>query len=135
METFYDIFDYQGEGYKTLLNFEEWRVAGLRHAERFEKNNFYRIERHLKTDEVFLLLKGEAYLIAGDDQEIPGTVEIIKMEYGEVYNIRKNVWHHIVTTKDAFVFIVENSNTSLENSEYFELPEQEKSEIKLKIEL
>jgi ureidoglycolate hydrolase len=133
MESYYDIFDFQGEGYKSLLNFETWRVAGLRYSERFDKNNFFRLERHFLTDEVFILLKGEAYLIVGNNQKIPQYIEVIKMEKEKVYNIRKIVWHHILTTKDAYTLIVENSNTSLENSEYYVVTESEMFNIKAKV--
>jgi len=126
---FYEVFNYQGAGYKTLHIFESWRVAGLRYAPNFEKENFYRIERHLKTDEVFVLLQGEAYLIVGDDKKVPECISAIKMEIGKVYNIKKNVWHHILTNKDANVFIAENSDTSPENSEYYEVTKEQKQGI------
>ena len=90
METFYDVFHYKGEGYKTLLNFEAWKIAALRYAERFEKNNFYRVERHFETDEVFVLLEGDAYLIVSDNEDIPKVIDVINMEKGKVYNIRIN---------------------------------------------
>jgi len=129
MGNFYDVFDFQGEGYKPLLNFESWRIAGLRYAQGFEKENFYRVERHFKTDEVFVLLEGEAYLIVGDDQKPPESICVLKMEKGKVYNIRKNIWHHILTNKDANVLIVENSDTSPVNGEYYEVTQEQKQGI------
>ena len=132
---FYDVFDYHGEGYKPLLDFEAWRIAGLRYAERFGKDHFYRVERHCQTDEVFLLLQGDAYLIIGDDQLAPQFLNALKMEKGKVYNIRKNVWHHILTTKDAYIFIVENSNTSLDNSGYYEVTQEQRQAIMVQVDI
>lgn len=129
MSDFYDVFDYQGYGYKTLHIFEDWRVAGLRYAQIFEIENFYRVERHLKTDEIFVLLQGDAYLIIGDTQNVAKELSVVEMECGKFYNIKRSVWHHIVTSKDANVLIVENSNTSPDNSEYFEVTEEQKQKI------
>ena len=39
------------------------------------------------------------------------------MEPMVVYNIPKGEWHHITVSRDATVLVVENANTSKENSE------------------
>ena len=106
-----EIHEYKGEGYKPLVDFESWRVAVLRYAEVFTEVKV--VERHLETDEVFVLLEGEATLIT---EEADGLREW-KMERGKIYNVLKGVWHHIIVTPDANVLIVENRNTSTENSE------------------
>ena len=54
-----DIIQYHGEGYKAMLYYDSWRVAFLRYAERFDKEHIQKLERHLLTDEVFVLLKGK----------------------------------------------------------------------------
>ena len=43
------------------------------------------------------------------------------MENGIVYNVPKCEWHHIVVSEDALVMVVENSDTSKENTEKVEL--------------
>ena len=109
-----EIHEYNGEGYLPLVDFEGWRVAILRHN--YEFASLTRIERHLETDEVFVLLSGNATLITKKSAESDATEEL-EMEQGKVYNVPKGVWHHIVVTPDANVLIVENSNTCDENSE------------------
>lgn len=39
------------------------------------------------------------------------------MEPYKVYNVKKGLWHHIVVSEDASVLIVENCDTTDENSE------------------
>ena len=39
------------------------------------------------------------------------------MEMCTIYNVRKAAWHHIVVSEDATVLVVENSNTSRDNTE------------------
>lgn len=84
-----------------------WKVAYLGYCERFSK--FGELERHLHTDEVFVLLRGSAILY--------GETEQTQMQPGVVYHVPKGEWHHIVVSEDAAVLVVENSNTSAENTE------------------
>jgi len=106
-----EIHEYKGAGYKPLVDYGSWRVAVLRYDEWF--TGLKGLERHLETDEVFVLLEGEATLIT---EEADGIREW-KMERGKIYNVLKGVWHHIVVTPEANVLIVENRDTSAENSE------------------
>lgn len=107
-----EILEYNGEGYNRTMNFETWRVAILNYCERVDEDHFTRMERHLLTDEVFVLLHGSATLVVGESRQR------YKMEEGKIYNVKKGIWHHIFLSKDAKVLIVENHNTGLENTEY-----------------
>ena len=111
-----DIIDYEGKDYKPAMVFESWRVAFLNYGESFDK--IMKLERHMVTDEVFMLLEGEATLIIGLEKTA------VPMEKHKIYNVRKGIWHNIKVSEDAKVFIVENDNTTRENTEYvtFEEP-------------
>ena len=53
-----DILEYEGSGYKRLVNNGKWTFAGLNWAPRFDENNLADLERHNLTDEgkgMFLL--------------------------------------------------------------------------------
>ncbi len=73
------------------------------------------MERHLETDEVFVLLFGTASLVVGDDKKI------YDLEPGKIYNVKRGVWHQVFIDKGSKVLIVENSDTTRENSEYKEI--------------
>jgi len=100
-------YGFNGEDFKSVLEFESWKIGLLRYSERFSE--FTRLERHLLTDEAFILLEGQATLYTDTEEEI--------MQTGIVYNIPKGVWHHIVVSRDATVMVVENANTSSDNTE------------------
>jgi len=110
-----DVIRYEGEGYKPMVDFESWRVAYIRYAQRFDRANIKRLERHLLTDEIFVLLKGTATLIMGEE------MEECPMDPGVICNVRKGVWHGIYVSRDALVLIVENANTGIANTEYREI--------------
>ena len=105
-----EIKEYTGEGYRPTHAFGEWRVAFLNYADRFE--HITRLERHMLTDEVFVLLCGSAELWIGEERTR------VPMEPYKIYNVQKAVWHNIHVSPDAKVLIVENDNTTIENSEY-----------------
>jgi len=105
-----EIFSYEGNGYNATMNFETWRVAFLNFAERFDVID--KLERHLLTDEVFVLLEGKAALFIGEE------ATPVHMEPGKIYNVKQGVWHNVKVTQDAKLLIVENHNTGKDNSEY-----------------
>lgn len=107
-----DIFEYKGEDFRAVLESGEWKIGLLRYSERF--SSFKVLERHLLTDEVFVLLKGKAKLFIKDEND--NTLEY-KLKKQSVYNVKKGVWHHIKVSKNATVLVVENRNTSKENTE------------------
>ena len=106
------ILNYSGEGYRTAFRYGSWRVAFLNWAPRFTREGMTYLERHTDTDEIFVLLSGEASLLMGDK------AEAIPMHPGQLYAVQKNAWHNILVSRDAQVLIVENENTGPENTEY-----------------
>lgn len=105
------IFDYEGSDFKAVMQSGSWTIGLLKYSERFSE---YKVmERHNKTDEVFVLLEGTATLYVENDSVV--------MEKSKVYNVEKGEWHHIVVSPDATVLIVENSDTSAENTDKKEI--------------
>ena len=113
-----EIFEYEGEGYNRTMNYGAWRVAIANFGAHFDRDRYEYLERHMLTDEVFVLLSGEATLVTG--KEFLET----KLETGKIYNVKKGAWHALLMERDAKVLIVENEDTSRENSEYFYFKEK-----------
>ena len=118
-----EIHSYEGDGYKSMVFYEGWRVAFLKHADRFDKDLVEKMERHMLTDEVFVLLEGEGFLIIGEDDRV------CPMEKNKLYNVKKAVWHAVCVSDDALVLIVENADTGLPNTEYRELSADWKKQL------
>ena len=107
-----EIYEHNGRGYDATMHFESWRVALANFGDNFDRERYSYVERHLETDEVFVLLSGNAVLVSGADRaEMP-------MEMGKIYNVKRGAWHALLMEEDAKVLIVENHNTSRENTEY-----------------
>ena len=110
IDTGIEILTYEGEGFSKVMSFEGWRVAVINYSERFEEKNLSMLERHLYTDEVFVLLEGSAILVSDRDR--------YQMKKNTIYTVKKGVWHAISLEPDSKVLIVENADTGKENSEY-----------------
>ena len=107
-------YTYNGEDFKTVMTYDGWKIGILRNSERFSSIS-HLWERHHLTDEAFVLLEGSAVLYASNDD---GEVEKLEMQPCTVYNIPKDIWHHIIVAdENTTVLVVENSNTSKSNTE------------------
>lgn len=119
IEKLIEIKEYNGRGYQPMVAFERWRVALLNYDQIFEKENIPHMEKHLLTDEVFVLLNGEAILYIADGDDQPEGYQCIPMEPNKLYNIRQGVWHNIEVAPGSQILIVENDDVSRENSRYY----------------
>ena len=117
-ETLLEIRNWHGQGYKPLIDFGQWRVAILRYLEALQADRIDSMERHVETDEVFVLVQGRGILmIGGRGAKIDG-IRAQVMQTGEIYNVKRSVWHTILLTRDASVLIVENADTGKANTEF-----------------
>ena len=103
---------YGGEGFRPLLVRPGWQVAQLNDRADLHADTVGKVERHDATDEVFLLVKGAATLIAAEESSGGGLAfECVAMAQGVTYTISKGLWHTIVTTPGMQVMIVERDGT------------------------
>ncbi len=111
-----DIIKIQQQGYTPLVAYEAWRVAVLRYCLDVRVDQLVTMQRHLKTDEVFVLMEGNCVLFTGGDGERPEEIEWVKMEKNQLYNVKKGVWHTHALDEEGSVLIIENEDTSDDNS-------------------
>lgn len=123
-----EIHAHDGEGFKPLVSFGDWRVAILRFLDDLQPERIDSMERHTETDEVFVLLCGQGVLILGGNRaQVEGICPQV-MEIGKIYNVKRNAWHTILLSRNASVLLVENDDTGDHNSEYSGLsPEHRRS--------
>ncbi len=117
-----------GNGFDAMHTFEGWKVAFITSAAQYgDLADLKIVKRHTQTDEVFVLVSGEATIFTGDGEE---RLTRTPMEKGKLYNVKKNTWHHVQASKDALIVVVENDGTSKENTETKTLTVEEIKEIK-----
>jgi len=127
----YEIFEHNDLGYQTLMHYGNWRVAILNYIDDCSIDNLVYFEAHHYNDEGFILLEGEAKLIFADIKENK-IVDIsrINLEKNKVYNVKKDVYHTQVLSKDAKIILVEEKDTGDATSSKFYLNKVEIEKIK-----
>ncbi len=127
-----DILKYEKDGYKPLVDYNDWRVAILNYADFMKKENLKFFERHMETDEVFVLLSGKAYLVHAGNNKFPQKYKAIKMEKNLIYNVKIATWHLTIMSPNSKILIVENRDTNQHNSEYSYLTHEDIKKIEVK---
>ena len=107
---------YDEKGYKSLVFFENWRVALMNDGPKTNLEGLSYFQKHDETDEVFVLLEGRCVLLMAGFGENPGEISAVDMEPGSMYNVKKGAWHTHYFAPNTKVVIVENADTVPENS-------------------
>ena len=115
------VFERKEPGFGTVVICEGWKVAVFNSDTIWKEEKIAYLQKHEKSDEDFILLKGVCTLLLSDE-EIPTKVYGVKMEQGKVYNVPKGVWHSHVLKDGTSVIVVENSDTTPENSPKIPIP-------------
>jgi len=128
-EQILEIRDFKGEGYQPLVDYGTWRVAILRFLDELEPERLNSMERHLETDEVFVLTNGKGVLLMGGNGKTVDGIYPQVMESGKIYNVKRGAWHSVLLSRDASVVITENRDTDKNNSEYTNLSAEQRKVI------
>ena len=128
-ENLLEIHRHDGPSYRPLVDFESWRVAILNFSEDLLPTNLTRMQRHNETDEVFVLLAGQCILFVGEGRESVARIHAQPLEPGKIYNVKKGVWHTHTLSTDAKVLVVENRDTTYDNSPFTLLTEMQHRDL------
>ena len=109
-----------------LVFSHDWQVALLNWEPIFDLDEADQVERHNQTDEVFVLVKGQAVLFT---ITVDGEMNVVEMRPNVVYNVLQGCWHNLISTRDATWIIVENRDTHLGDGEFRRLTEDEMASL------
>jgi len=129
IETYYT----NENGYHPFFIREHWQVAQLNYLPHLSFTTIEGLDMHQHTDEIFVLTRGQAVLIAGSIENDKVSFECIMMKPGVTYNIPVNTWHNIAMDESAEMTIVERSNTHLGDFHYYPLCEADRENLKNQI--
>ena len=116
-------------GYNPYLIGPKWQVAQLNYQPDLAPHAIKKIDIHHNTDETFLLMAGQAVLIAAEIQQNSILFEVINMKPKVLYNIPRGCWHNVALSTDAEVLITEDANTHLGDYEFHYLKEKDQKEL------
>ncbi len=125
-----EIREFTGVGYRPVIDFGAWRVAILNYIDEIHPARLEVMERHNESDEVFVLIKGQVLLFLGEGDSRVDKVHVQALEPGKIYNVKQSIWHTVVLSPDGSVLIVENQDTSRDNSNYVPLEPEQRRQIR-----
>lgn len=121
-----DIFTYTEPGIATAYLNEKWTVCIKNFRPKNSIENIARLEIHHETDQQYLLLRGNCSLAVAEPKDGILDVQVVRMEVGKVYNIRRETWFNTICEPGARMLYIQDANTTMENSELHELTPEEK---------
>jgi hypothetical protein len=124
-----EVHDYIEEGYSPVVDYCAWRVAVLNYSDKLLPEHLTEMQRHNETDEVFVLLRGSCILFVGSGDQTVTDIFAENMQLHKIYNVKKSTWHTHTLTRDAMVLIVENRDTTFDNSPFIPLADMQQQMI------
>lgn len=123
-------YEFEGEGMTRVFENEKWMVGIKNWKPANDIANINCLERHNKTDELFVLISGKCTLVYANETANGIEIEAEYMEPMKVYNIPATLWHNTVTQKDTKLILIEDSSTSMENSNILDLDAAQIAKVK-----
>ncbi len=114
-------YSFDGEGMQRVFENEKWTVGIKNWKPANDITGIDCLERHNQTDELFVLVSGSCTLVYANETDDGYKFEAVKMEPNKVYNIPATLWHNTITCKDTKMILIEDSNTSMDNSDILSL--------------
>lgn len=125
-------FEYEGEGLQRGYENAEWTVGIKNYKQANDINFINNLEKHNNTDELFVLIRGNCSIVTANNNDDELLYEIEPMKKNTIYTIPKGLWHNTITDKETKLILIENSDTSMDNSEILNLSIREIDELKNK---
>ena len=120
-----DIYEHSGEGILCVYKNPKWLGSIKNWKPDNDIDGIVHLEVHHSTDEQFILAAGKAILITAERKEGRFEIQLTLMEQGKVYNVPAECWFYSITQKDTKMMYVQDSNCSMENSDFMDLSPQE----------
>lgn len=120
------VYENNAEGILCVYKNEKWLVSIKNWKPDNDIAGIVHLEVHHSTDEQFILAAGKAILITAEwENGSFRDIVLTPMEQGKVYNVPKEVWFYSITQKDTKMMYVQDSNCSMENSDFADLSAEE----------
>jgi oxalate decarboxylase/phosphoglucose isomerase-like protein (cupin superfamily) len=103
------------DGFCPVVRNPQFLCAIITHSAMYSEGKVTEMKRHNDTDEVFVLLSGNATLLTRDN--INEKCQVTKLSLGTVYTVKSGTWHYLAVSADAKVFVTENGSIDPQNTD------------------
>lgn len=131
------ITDIETSGFTPLYKGGEWLVASNGYKTGVnDVASVTTMGRHMTTNEVFILLEGNAVLLSAEKSSSIGEISGELMVPKRLYTVEKGEWHVIAFAEKSTALIVENSYSAQEDNMISDMtPEQIRRGTEIVLEL
>lgn len=123
-------YSYEGEGLLRIYENEQWTVGIKNWKPSSGLDGMNNLERHNETHELFVLLAGKCTLVYANEVHGNLDMQAISMQPFQVYDIPPSLWHNAVMDTDTKMVLIEDSSTSMENSDLLLLTAEQLTKVK-----
>jgi hypothetical protein len=123
-------FTYSGAGMQKVYENSKWTVGIKNYKPANDIVMIASLERHNKTDELFVLLEGECTLVWAEELNGELNFSAVVMKRGALYKIPQSLWHNTVTTPQTKMILIEDPSTGADNSDNYDLNEKQIAGLK-----
>lgn len=102
-------------GFNRFIWNEHFITAFITRSEAYSDGLVKIMKRHNDTDEVFVLLKGNATLLT--QEELGTECLVTKLEPLTAYTVKSGTWHHLAASEDAALFVTESGALDPKNTD------------------
>ena len=102
-------------GFDLVCKNDSFKCAFITRSAQYAPGQIKTMKRHNTSDEVFVLVRGNALLVTGEPtkEQYHRTV----LESGVSYCVEAGTWHYLAVSEDALIFVAENSQVSAVNTD------------------
>ena len=133
--TLLEIYESHLPGFNPLVDSVHWCVALLNFDPDQTPQHLSEFQRHNESEEVFVLLSGRCILFLGDGENSVRHIFAQDLDPFKLYCVQRRTWHTHVLSVDAKLLIVENQNTSRDNSPRTNISPDQHAEVLRQIHL
>ncbi len=102
-------------GFNRFIWNEHFITAFITRSEAYSDGLVKIMKRHNDTDEVFVLLQGNATLLTRENTG--DECEVTKLLPLTAYTVKASTWHHLAVSEDAAVFVTESGALDPKNTD------------------
>ena len=99
-----EIFTHDAPGYQPQVDYGSWRVALLNACDMYLPDKITYFDRHLETDEVFILLGGSCGILLAGAGDKPENACCTWLTAGKIYNVPAGVKNTGIDNSPRYYF-------------------------------
>ena len=103
------------EGFEVVVQNPDFKCAFITASPQYAYGKVNVLKRHNDSDEVFVLLSGNAVLLTKDGECTECQTTVLQTK--KAYSVTKGTWHHLAVSADALIFVAESGSMKPENTQ------------------